>query len=39
MALRDRLRRLEGGLPGPRCADCASGAPTRVIYVINEIND
>jgi len=33
MALRDRLRRLEGGMPTPRCADCAGWAPSRVVYV------
>jgi len=32
MALRDRLRRLEGGMPGPRCAACV-GWPPSVVYV------
>ncbi len=33
MSLRDRLARLEGGMPGPRCAHCAGWDSTRVLYV------
>ena len=33
MSLRDRLRRLEGGLPAPRCAHCAEWGPTRLVWI------
>ncbi len=32
MSFRDRLRRLEGGLPAPRCAHCVGWGP-RVVVV------
>ena len=33
MGLKDRLHRLEGGVPRPRCPACVSWAPTRVVYL------
>ena len=33
MALKDRLKRLEGATPAPRCPACAGWPPTRVTYI------
>ena len=33
MGLKDRIGKLEGGMPGPRCSACASWPPTRAVYL------